>query len=57
MSLKCANCYALRIRLVTNVVQSCYCVLTGNDVRPHNLACKEYEEAKTVWKRDKRERR
>ena len=58
MALKCSNCCLLRIRLVCNVVQSHYCVLTGEDVSPHDFACQSYRQAKDeIWIRNCKKRR
>ena len=55
MAIKCATCIALRIKILEGVIVSSYCALTGDDVSPHDFSCQDYEEAKAVWKRDKRD--
>ncbi len=56
MSLKCADCYYLRIRLTRGIVSSYYCALTGEDVSV-DFVCQRYVRADEVWHREKAERR
>ena len=57
MSLKCADCYYLRIRLTRGIVSSYYCALTGEDVSAHDYVCQRYVRADCVWRREKAEGR
>lgn len=57
--IRCSTCCYLRMRLNGDFeyIRNYYCVITGNDVSPHDSACQAYMEADEIWKRDNKEKR